>query len=125
MIATDLSFVSLRFEDPIVYLKYRDGTELGFPEMRGLIGACEKLSRGKPYVTFSDVRVNISVTEEGKRYLNTPGNMPLFRGTAVLVKNNMFRFAINFLKQFDKREYPYKAFTNEIKAVEWLKNLPL
>ncbi len=120
-----LSYVTIRYEAPIVYFYYAEGSELGFPEIRELIGYAEKLSRGKPYVTFSDVRVNMNITEQGKKYLSDPENMKLFRGTAALVNNSMYSFAANFMNLFDKKSYPFKAFTDEAEAVEWLKTLLL
>ncbi|HVD96831.1 MAG TPA: hypothetical protein VNB90_01420 [Cytophagaceae bacterium] len=120
-----LPYVSIKYNEPIVYFVYKDGIELGFPEIRELIACSEKLSGHKPYVTLSDVRVNISITNEGKRILEDPKNMPLFRGTAVLVKNSMYQFAVNFLNYYHKPEYPFRAFTSEKKAIEWLLSLPL
>jgi hypothetical protein len=125
MIEIELSYVYISFKTPIVYYRYKEGVELGFPEIRELVQYAEKLSSGKPYVTLSDVRVDLNITEEGKRYVAKPEHMPLFRGTAVLVKNNMFKFAANFMNQFSKKDSPFKAFTDREKAVEWLKELPL
>src|ERR1700741_4067644 len=89
----ELPYVSINYTEPIVYFEYKEGAELGFPEMRELISCAEKLSGYKPYFTFADVRVNVNVTNEGKKFLADLNNMPLFRGTAALVKNNMYKFA--------------------------------
>ena len=121
----DLSYVTIRYEAPIVYYNYKEGTELGFPEIKELISYAEELSGKRPYVTFADVRVSINLTIEGRRYLADTSNMPLFRGTAALVKNGMLSFAANFLSYFDKKLYPFKAFSEKEKAVAWLKKLPL
>lgn len=123
----DLSYVTITYAEPIVYFRYKKGrTELGFPEIRELIAAAEKLTGHQPYFTLSDVRhVDINVTTEGKRVLSDMKNMPLFRGTAAVVKNNMYKFAIDFLNAFNKPKYPFRAFVNEEDAVAWLKSLPL
>ena len=121
----ELSYVTIKYEKPIVFFYFKQDLELGFPELKELISCAEMLSGQKTYVTLSDVRVNISMTPEGKRYLATPKNLPLFRGTAALVKNGMMSFAANFLSHFDKKPYPFKAFPSEKKAVEWLKTLDL
>jgi hypothetical protein len=120
-----LSYVTIRYKAPIVYFIYKEGTQLGFPEIKELIKYAEKLSGGKPYVTFSDVTVDMNLTEEGKKFVANLDNMPLFRGTAALVKNNMFSFAANFMNAFSKKTYPFKAFVKEEKAIEWLQSLPL
>src|ERR1044071_5374006 len=103
----DLPYVTITYTEPIVYFVYKEGAELGFPEIRELISSAEKLSGGKPYVTFGDVRVNMNLTNEGKRYVADVRHMPLFRGTAVLVKNSFHKFAVNFLKDFSKGKYPF------------------
>jgi hypothetical protein len=121
----ELEYVIIRYQAPIVYFCYKKGAELGFPEIRELIKSAERFSGGKPYVTFSDVRAEINITEEGKRYVSNLENMPLFRGTAILVKNSMLGLAANFLSYFNKKSYPFKAFTNEKKAIDWLRTLPL
>ncbi|MES2593048.1 MAG: hypothetical protein V4608_14290 [Bacteroidota bacterium] len=120
-----LPYVTIKFEEPIVYFTYNEGTELGFPEIRELISLAEKLSDNKPYVTFSDVRINMNITNEGKRIVADMNNMPLFRGTAVLVKNNTYKFAANFLSHFNRPQYPFRAFTQKKEAIDWLLNLPL
>lgn len=121
----ELSYASITYEAPIVYFEYKEGTELGFPEIRELIACAEQLSGHTPYLTFSDVRVNMNLTNEGKRYVENMKNMPLFRGTAILVKNDFYRFALNFLNNLNKTQYPFNAFTNKQKAINWLLTLPL
>jgi len=125
MSVIELSYVTIEYKAPIVYFSYKEGTELGFPEIRELISYAEKLSNGKPYVTFSDVRVNLNITEEGRRIVEDLNNMPLFRGTAALVKNSVYSFAANFMNNFSRKPYPFKVFTEKEKAINWLKSLSL
>ena len=120
-----LSYVTITYEEPIVYFVYEEDTELGFPEIKELIASAEKISGNKPYVTFSDVRVNMNITDEGKRFVADVNNMPLFRGTADLVKNNMYKFGANLLEGFGKKKYPFRAFTQKEEAIKWLLSLPL
>lgn len=121
----NLPYVNINYKEPIVYFAYKEGTELGFPEIRELISCAEKLSSQKPYVTFSDVRVTMNITTEGKRVIEDLKNMPLFRGTAVLVNNNMYKFAANFMSYYNKPKYPFRAFTSKDDAINWLLTLPL
>jgi len=121
----DLPYVSITRDGTIICFQYKENTELGFPEIRELINCAEILSGNKPYVTFADVRINISITNEGKKVLSDMKNMPLFRGTAALVKNDLYKFAANFMNSFNKPEYPFRAFTSKEEAMEWLRSLPL
>jgi hypothetical protein len=120
-----LPYVTIHYEEPIVYLVYKEGAELGFPEIRELIYYAEKVSGQKPYVTFSDVRMNLNITNEGKRVVENPDNMPLFRGTAILVKNNLYKFAVNFVEKFNNKKYPFRAFISKTEAIAWLLSLQL
>lgn len=120
-----LSYVDIKYEEPIVYFVFKEGVELGFPEIRELIACAEQLSGKKNYVTLSDVRVTVNITNEGKRVVSDPKNMPYFRGTAVLVKSSMYKFAVNFLNYYNRPKYPYRAFTSEKEAIAWLLTLPL
>ena len=121
----ELPYASIKYTEPIVYFIYKEGAELGFPEIRELISYAEKLSGHTPYITFADVRVNVNMTNEGKRVVADIKNMPLFRGTAVLVNNSMYKFAANFLNYYNKPKYPFRAFTSKKKAIAWLLSLPL
>ena len=120
-----LSYVSIHYSEPIVYYTYKEGAELGFPEIRELIAYAEQTSGKKPYVTFDDVRVHVNITNEGKRVLQDMSNMPYFRGTAALVKNSIHKFAADLLNNFHRPAYPFRAFTSKEEAIEWLLSLPL
>jgi hypothetical protein len=119
----ELQYVILRYKDPIVYLSFKEDAELGFPEIRELTACAEELSNKKPYFILSDVRVNVSVTPEGRRISADPREAPLCMGTALLVKSSMLRLAVNFFSE--KPRYPFRAFTSKQKAVDWLLKLPL
>ena len=121
----ELPYVSIKYINPIVFFTYKEGAELGFPEIKELICSAEQLSGQKPYVTFADARVNMNITNEGKRILEDLNNMPLFRGTAALVKTNIHKFAANLLSNYNGSKYPFRAFTSEEEAVTWLLSLPL
>jgi hypothetical protein len=119
----DLPYSHIYYEAPIVYIEYKKDAELGFGEIRELVSKAEELSGGKSYVVLSDVRKGINVTPMGKKISGSPGTAPLHRGTAVLLSNPMLRLAANFFGK--SNPYPFRAFTDKQKAVEWLLTLPL
>lgn len=121
----ELPYVSIYYQEPIVHFVYKEGAELGFPEIREMVAHAERLSGNKPYVTLAEVRVNLNITNEGRRYVSDTGNMPLFRGTAAVVRNSFYQFAANFANNFNSPRYPFRAFTSKEKAVAWLLTLPL
>ena len=120
-----LSYVSVKYIEPIVYYEYFEGIELGFPEVKELIMCAEKLSGHKPYVTLADARNLVTLTNEGKRLINDMTNMPLFRGRAILVKNDIYKKVAEFVSFYNKPKYPFRAFTDKQEAIDWLLTLPL
>ena len=125
MTPIELPYVTIRYEEPVVIYVYKHKTYLGVPELKEVINIAQKLSEGKPYVTYSDVRSTIDMTDQAKKFLANPENMPLFRGSAIHVTTTLYSFAVNFALYFNKKTYPIKAFVTEEKAMEWLSALPL
>lgn len=121
----ELKYVTIHYKEPIIYLTFKPDVELGFPEIQELVAYSEKLSANKPYVVLTDAREYVKVTPEGKKYSAEAKNSPLQKGTAVIVKNTAYQLAANFFLGIQKPAFPYSAFTEEQKAVEWLLSLSL
>src|ERR1700722_880623 len=121
----ELEYVKMCYKAPIIHMTFSDGAELGIPEIRDLITYSETLSERKPYVILSDVRVTMDVTHEGRRLAANAKFAPFHRGTAVLVPNTLYQYAATLFSKFDKPEFPYRVFTNEKEAMNWLLQLPL
>jgi hypothetical protein len=120
-----LHYVAIKYEEPVIRLTFKAGAELGFPEMEEMVFYCEKLSNKKNYVVLSDSRCGVTVTPEGRKYSAQAKNSPLQKGTAVLVKNEAYRIALNLFLGFQEPEFEYKVFTDEEKAIEWLRGIDL
>ena len=120
-----LLYASISYGAPIIYIELKEGIELGFPEINELTRAAESLSRKKPYVVLTNVPKNVNVTNEGRRASADPRTAPLHRGNAVIVENSMYQLAANFFSNFNKPIFPFKAFTDKQKAIDWLLTLPL
>ncbi len=121
----ELSYVSARYEAPIVYFTFKKGAELGIPEIKELISTAEKLSAHTSYVVLSDSRAGVNVTHEGRKLSADASASPLHRGTATLVTNSMMQVAINFFFNVGQPKFPFRAFVEKEKAIEWLLALPL
>lgn len=121
-----LQYVTIKYIKPVVYFTFTTDTELGFPEIKELVSCAEKLSGGVNYFTLADIReISISVTNEGRRMVKNNSAMPFFRGNAVVVKNNLYKYTIDFLASISSSIYPLRAFTSKEEAVNWLLTLPL
>lgn len=120
-----LDYATLRYEEPIVYIVFKNDVELGFPETRELISCAEKLSNKKPYFVFFDARANVQVTPEGRRVAANTNEAPLHRGSAVLLNSDMLKLGLNFFNGLTTPSFPFKAFTDKQEAIDWLLKLSL
>ncbi len=120
-----LNYATLSYQAPIIYIVFKDNVEIGFPEIRELTAAAEKLSDNKPYVVFADACMNVQVTKEGRRAAANEKEAAFHKGCAVLIKSNMLVLAINFFNGLISPTYPYRAFTDKQEAMDWLLKLPL
>ncbi|MGZ3862763.1 MAG: DUF7793 family protein [Bacteroidia bacterium] len=119
----NLPYATLHYEDPIVYIVFREKAQLGFIEIRELNNWAEKLSNGRPYFTLSRVPMDLDITPMGKRLAGDIKEAPLCKGTAIVVKKDIVMYAANFFHAFKKTRFHFKAFTEEKEAVDWLLNL--
>jgi hypothetical protein len=123
MNSVDLPYARLRYETPIVYIQFKDQVDIGYPEVRELVRNAEMLSGYRPYVVLSDARKTVSVTPEGKKLSVSPSLAPLHCGTAILVDSRIIQIAAAFFGKLTNIPFPLRVFTEEQKAIDWLKSL--
>lgn len=116
-------FVSVSYRQPIVSYTFHKSVELGFPEILDLISKAEKISNQTPYVVFCDMRKKTQMTREGRK--TAAEKSPLRRGSAWLVSPDQLKEISPIIKELKTRKYPFRAFTDKTKAIEWLLKLPL
>jgi hypothetical protein len=87
------------------------------------IKVCLKLSGGKKYYILVDVTSVESTTKEARDYYSGPDVAPYCSGLAFIVKSPLSRVIANFFMALNKPHYPIKLFTEEKKAIHWLKQL--
>jgi hypothetical protein len=119
-----LPYVSIKFTDSIIYCKFKEGIELGFPEVKEVVSCIEGLGNEKPYLILSDVRFNTNITQQGKRMLGNYINLPFCNGTAILIDENRYECAQNFVNTYNTK-YPFRAFSSEKEAENWLLSLSI
>lgn len=118
-----LPYVTIHYEVPIIYLRFKKKALLGFPEIHELIEYAEHLSNKTNYVVLSNV--GETVTLEEKFFALQSKNSPFQKGTAVWVKGHTYSLVANLFIGLLKPEFPYKVFTDEKEAKGWLLSLPL
>jgi len=116
----ELPFAKLYYKAPIVYLVLNEGVNLDAPDIKQIIKSCEQLSDHKPYLLFSDARVFLSITAEGRKIASDPNESKLVIANAVLINNLSIKLVANFFATFNQPHFKFKVFTNRQKAVDWL-----
>jgi hypothetical protein len=119
------SHTTVRYQEPLISLVFNEGADLDIAEVRELIAAAEKLSGKKPYLLFSDVRVNMGITPEARKVSADKKEAPYVVANAVLVNNLGLSITANFFMKFNKPHFPVKVFYDEAKAMEWLMKFEL
>ena len=117
----ELSYCTLSFDGTIVTLTINDGSLFDVEECREMIKIATRLANNKPYVLLSDARVYFTITPEGRKITADKKEAPLLKANAVIINNLPTRLIANFFGNFNKPHFKFKVFTNEKKAVQWLR----
>lgn len=106
---------------PVVYLIFKEDAELDVPEVRELVAAAEKLSKGKPYLLLSDTRKdNLIITPQARVVGAEKKEAKFLVANAVIVNSLPVQLTMNFFVNFNKPTFPLKIFNTEKKALEWI-----
>ncbi|HWY12454.1 MAG TPA: hypothetical protein VN026_14070 [Bacteroidia bacterium] len=104
----------------VVWLNFKENSELDVKEIKQLIRAAEKLADKKPYLLMSDARVHLTITAEGRKVAADKKEAPLLLANAVIVNNLAVRVTANFFSSFNKPHFKFRVFNDEKKALVWL-----
>ena len=85
------------------------------------VEAMMSLANGKRVPLFSDIRNMLSVSPETRTYTNSPEVVKCFTAVGMMVGNVFSRVIGSFIVGINKPSYPVKLFTDEEKALNWLK----
>lgn len=111
--------------DGIVRKKFFNDMDLEAHHGEENLEAVKKLTGGKPYLVISDGRVNVRVSPEARAFAASETACMNRIAEAILVNSVATRLTANFYIKFNKPRTPTRVFTDEQKALEWLKNFPL
>lgn len=78
----------------------------------------------EPITSLVDLtQLKEKVTKEVRDYIDSDEASSTCRAAAILVKNSLSRIVGNVFIKVTKSKYPVKLFTDEAKAVNWLKKV--
>jgi hypothetical protein len=112
--------VNIYYGDPVVHVVFNEDMELGFSQIREIIGRAEKLSRLRPHVILAEIQADVSITQAGRRIILRSEEAPFNKGTAVVIKKEVYPLAVAFLNFTPNLEYPFRIFSDKEKAIRWL-----
>jgi hypothetical protein len=123
MTLIDSNNVNMYYGDPVVHIVFDEDIELGFSQIREIFGQAEKLSGHKPHVILAEVKADVSITQAGRRFGLRKEEAPFHRGTAVVIKKELYPLAVAFLNYTPNLEYPFRVFADKEKAIRWLNGI--
>ena len=119
-----LPHVNIKNDEPVIYCKFKEGIELGFPEIIELVSSIESLHNKRPYLILLDVSLIKNITNEGKRIIKRYSHIPFCMGVALFIRKYRYECAQNFVNSYNTK-FPFRAFHSEQDAEEWLLSLSL
>jgi hypothetical protein len=108
-------------EDDISWLVFLPEIEVEADDAAAIIQTAGETFVGEAYVVLADIRLMKSISNEARTYLASQQGEQLHAAVAILVDSMATRLIANFFINFHKPSRPTRIFTDERKAVEWLK----
>lgn len=115
-----LSFATLTYKEPIIFIKYRENVKLDVKEIEEMMAACNTLSGNKPYLLLANITNFVDITPEGNAASVDKKITGNIIASAPLVKKLGQRLMSNVFLEVNKPPYPMRVFNDEKKAVKWL-----
>jgi hypothetical protein len=113
-------YITMWFHDGILYGRYAEGLDVSLDIAKELVESRILYSEGKSCPMLIDMKGVKSATPQAREYLATIGATHLKAG-ALIVGSQMNMAIGNVFLMIDKPLVPTKLFTNEDRAVEWLR----
>ena len=108
-------------EDNILFLKYEHGIVLNKEIALSLVKERIRITDQKTYPVFIDIRDMKYTTREAREELSKGDGIKYVSASAFLINSEIIRILGDYFIRFNKPAIPVKLFTNEQKALQWLK----
>lgn len=118
---TPVAFLS--FEDEILFVKMKEGVNLGQPEMEELLKQAVELTMPNKYFAIVDMTASYDSTLEARNFYAESDYSKYRYADAFIVNSLPMRLLVNFFIAFNKPKIPSKMFNNEESALDWIHTL--
>ena len=119
----DTPFAFLSFEDEILFVKMKEGINLGQAEMETLLKQAVEFTNPNKYFAIVDTTAPYDSTLESRNFYAESDYSKYRYADAFIVNSLPMRLLVNFFIAFNKPKIPSKMFNNEESAIEWINSL--
>ncbi len=107
----------------IVYVFIKDNCTIDVDLQTKLLESYDQITEGKlmPFIFFAGD--NVTLTKEARDNAILIEHQSMVAATAVVITNLAYKIMANFYMQFNKPKRPYKIFSNELDAIDWLNTI--
>lgn len=104
----------------IITITMKDAVDVDELDVLDINLIVRHFSNKLPALKLLDSRCNWNISSEAKRKAMEEAALSPTKARAIIVSNKLKSSVLSFIKQFEKREFPQKYFTNIEEAKSWL-----
>lgn len=119
------AFTSWLSEDDICYTIVKPGANIQLQDALNNSNCIKEISEGKVYPLLVNLKEIKSISKEARDHFSMNNRVPGVSAIAMLIKSPVSRIVGNFFLGLNKPTVPTKLFTEETKAIAWLKQFTL
>jgi len=121
------TFVTWYGNDGICYTTVKSNAVVSLQDAKENSQAIKKISGNSVYPLLVNLKEINSISKEARDHFSMRGRSPGVKAIGMLIKSPVSRIIGNFFLGLNKPTVPTQLFTNETKAIAWLKqfsNIP-
>jgi hypothetical protein len=108
-------------EDKILRIKILEGVTIDLKQAKLMNESMQRLAEEATFPVLIDARVNYDWDKDAQEYVALNSGFRL--ATAVITNNPLVRVLSNSYSKIFKPSYPLRIFSDEEKAIAWLKEM--
>lgn len=119
----DTPFAILDLQDDVLYVKMKEGINLGQPEMEELLKQAVEFTSPNNYFAVIDTTSPYDSSLEARNFYAESEYSKYRYADAFIVNSLPMRLLVNFFITFNRPKIPSKMFNNAESAYEWIHTL--
>ena len=109
----------------IVYVLFKDDCVLDVDLQFRLLDSYNEITKGKLTRFIFLAAENVTITKEARDNATSLESISPLGASAAVVTNLAYKLIANFYMRLNKPKRPFKTFSNEEDAVEWLQSIKM